>query len=83
MPNYLGSRLLMVHIDQYLSGAASGGVAGMADFFQRHHVRPADVIEALQVAGRGDAETVAAFVREHPELADWYSVTPTLTARVR
>lgn len=81
MQNYLGARLLMVHIDQYLSGASPGGVAGMADFFARHHVRPADVANALEVTGRGDAATVAQYVSEHPELKGWYDITPSLTAR--
>lgn len=76
--NYLGSRLLMAHIDQYLDGRSPGGPAGMADFFARHHVRPADVVEALQVSGRGDAATVEQYVKENPELAAWYSVTPRL-----
>ena len=80
MPNYLGARLLMVHIDQYLAGISPGGPAGMADFFQRHHVRPEHVTEALEVSGRGDAATVAQYVSEHPELAAWYSNTPTLSA---
>jgi hypothetical protein len=79
MPNYLGSRLLMEHIDQYLDGRAPGGVAGMGDFFGRHHVRPDDVVEALQVAGRGDFETVAQFVHDHPELKDWFTRSPRLT----
>lgn len=80
MPNYLGSRLLMVHIDQFLSGSAPGGDKAMADFFQRHHVRPADVVNALEVTGRGDAATVAQYVSEHPELKAWYDITPTLKA---
>lgn len=80
MQNYLGARLLMVHIDQYLTGVTPGGDVAMADFFARHHVRPADVVEALEVAGRGDAATVAQYVSEHPELKAWYDITPTLKA---
>jgi hypothetical protein len=80
MQNYLGARLLMVHIDQYLTGVTPGGDAAMADFFQRHHVRPADVVNALEVTGRGDAATVAQYVSEHPELKAWYDITPTLKA---
>ena len=80
MQNYLGARLLMLHIDQFLTGVSPGGNVAMADFFQRHHVRPADVVSALEVTGRGDAATVAQYVSEHPELAEWYSTTPTLKA---
>lgn len=78
MANYLGSRLLMIHIDQYLSGVSPGGAAGMAEFFMRHHIRPADVATALEVAGRGDAETVRIYVEDNPVMNSWYHVTPGL-----
>jgi hypothetical protein len=71
--NYLGSSLLMAHIEQYLDGRSAGGPAGLADFFQRHHVTPSDVVHALEVTGKGDAATVAWYVSEHPELNEWYN----------
>lgn len=86
MNNYLGARLLWTHIDQFLRGISRNGTPGVADlrgmveFFDLHHVRPADVAEALEVVGRGDAATVAEYVREHPELQSWYANAPKLTA---
>jgi hypothetical protein len=85
--SYLGARLLMIHIDQFLVGNSRDGMPGvpdhlgLADFFKRHHVRPADVVEALQATGRGDAETVRQYVDEHSELAEWYSVPPPLAPK--
>lgn len=78
MRNYLGSRLIMAHIDQYIQGIVPGGNTAMIAFFNRHHIRPADVVTALEVTGRGDADTVKNYVAEHPEFQDWYNNAPKL-----
>ena len=80
MRHFLGDRL-MVHIDQFLNGIDAGGDAAMARFFERLNVKPEHVVEELIRAHRGDAETVATYVREHPDLAEWYSSGPASTTK--
>jgi hypothetical protein len=80
MPHFLGDRL-MVHIDQFLQGIDPGVDAAMARFFDRLNVRPEHVVEALIKARRGDAETVAKYVAEHPDLQAWYSGASTPTTK--
>ncbi len=80
MRHFLGDRL-MVHIDQFLNGIDPGGDAAMARFFERLNVKPEHVVEELIRARRGDAETVAKYVAEHPDLAKWYGAGPAGTSR--
>ena len=80
MPHFMGNARLIEHILQFIDGRSPGGDVAMTDFFYRLNVTVDHVIEALLATNRGNAATVAQYVSEHPELAEWYSTTPTLKA---
>lgn len=83
MPNYLGNGPLLAHILQILNGVTPGGMSALLSLFERHRVRPDEVVQALEEAKIGGPDMVAEFVSKNPMFADWYTKTrPTPKAQV-